>query len=113
MNRSYDFQHHYQQSKSAAAEMDPSVLWCLGPDFDKQTVLSLLGDNNSLDSGFMQPSTPTWWMSSPSQWNMTSMQEPPIYTPRSVMSELGPQSPSSGSTKRPFSDVTNRTTSKT
>jgi hypothetical protein len=110
-NRSFDYQQH--QPKSAAAEMDPSVLWCLGPDFDKQTVLSLLGDSNSMDSGFMQPTTPTWWMSSPSQWNISSMMhEPPVYTPRSVMSELGPQSPTNGATKRPFSDVTNRTTSK-
>ncbi|CAF1011563.1 unnamed protein product [Adineta steineri] len=106
---SYDFQ--LQQPKSASAEMDPSVLWCLGPDFDKQTVLSLLCDNNSMDTAFMQPTTPTWWMSSPSQWNTSSMHEPPIYTPRSVMSELGPQSPTNGAaTKRPFSDVTNRTT---
>ena len=90
--------------------MDPSVLWCLGPDFDKQTILSLLSDNNSIDSGFMQPTTPTWWMSSPSQWNVSSMHELPAYTPRSVMSELGPQSPTSVATKRPFSDVTNRTT---
>jgi len=108
-DRSYDYQ---QQPKSAAAEMDPSVLWCLGPDFDKQTVLSLLGDNNSIDCGFMQPTTPNWWMSSPSQWNTSSIHEPPIYTPRSVMSELGPQSPTNGATKRPFSDVSNRPTSK-
>ncbi|CAF1082426.1 unnamed protein product [Rotaria sordida] len=107
---SYDFLQQQQTPKSAAAEMDPSVLWCLGPDFDKQTVLSLLGDNNSIDSGFMQPTTPTWWMSSPSQWNISSMHEPPIYTPRSVMSELGPQSPTNCATKRPFSDVSNRTT---
>ncbi|CAF0962354.1 unnamed protein product [Rotaria sp. Silwood1] len=108
---SYDFlQQQQQQPKSAAAEMDPSVLWCLGPDFDKQTVLSLLSDNNSIDSGFMQPTTPTWWMSSPSQWNISSIHEPPIYTPRSVMSELGPQSPTNSATKRPFSDVSNRTT---
>ncbi|CAF4936313.1 unnamed protein product, partial [Rotaria sp. Silwood2] len=40
----------------------------------------------------------------------SSMHEPPIYTPRSVMSELGPQSPTSSATKRPFSDVSNRTT---
>ena len=91
--------------------MDPSVLWCLGPDFDKQTVLSLLSDSNSIDSGFIQPTTPTWWMSSPSQWNHSVTHEPPIYTPRSVMSELGPQSPTNGATKRPFSDVSNRTTS--
>jgi hypothetical protein len=92
--------------------MDPSVLWCLGPDFDKQTVLSLLGDSNYSDSAFMQPTTPTWWMSSPSQWNTSTMHEPPAYTPRSVMSELGPQSPTNGATKRPFSDLSNRTTSK-
>jgi hypothetical protein len=108
VSRSYD----YQQPRSAAAEMDPSVLWCLGPDFDKQTVLSLLGDSNYIDSCFMQPTTPTWGMSSPSQWNTSSMHEPPVYTPRSVMSELGPQSPTSGATKRPFSDVSNRATSK-
>ena len=92
--------------------MDPSVLWCLGPDFDKQTVLSLLGDSSYVDSAFMQPTTPTWWMSSPSQWNTSTMHEPPAYTPRSVMSELGPQSPTNGATKRPFSDLSNRTTSK-
>ncbi len=91
--------------------MDYSTLWCLGPDFDKQSVLSLLGDSNSIDYGFMQPTTPTWWMSSPSKWNISSMHEPPVYTPRSITSELGPQSPTSGATKRPFSDVTNRTTS--
>jgi hypothetical protein len=92
--------------------MDYSVLSCLGPDFDKQSVLSLLGDSNSIDYGFMQPTTPTWWMSSPSKWNISSMHEPPVYTPRSITSELGPQSPTSGATKRPFSDVSNRTTSK-
>lgn len=94
--------------------MDPSVLWCLGPDFDKQTVLSLLGDHQYPDSFFMQPTTPTWLMSSPSQWNpAASMHEPPVYTPKSVMSELGaPHSPTSGATKRPFSDVSNRATCK-
>ena len=92
--------------------MDPSVLWCLGPDFDKHTVLSLLGENNPMDTGLMQPTTPTWWMSSPSQWNTSSMPDPSVYTPRSVMSELGSQSPTSGAAKRPFSDVTNRTNSK-
>jgi hypothetical protein len=92
--------------------MDYSVLWCLGPDFDKQSVLNLLGDSNSMDYGFMQPTTPTWWMSSPSKWNTPSMHEPPVYTPRSITSELGSQSPTSGATKRPFSDVSNRTTSK-
>jgi hypothetical protein len=51
-------------------------------------------------------------MSSPSKWNISSMHEPPVYTPRSITSELGPQSPTSGATKRPFSDVSNRTTSK-
>jgi hypothetical protein len=91
--------------------MDPSVLWCLGPDFDKQTILSLLGDGNCMESAFMQPTTPIWCMSSPSQWTHTSaMHEPPIYTPRSVMSELGPQSPTNAATKRPFSDLSNRTT---
>ncbi len=110
IDRSHDYQH---QPKSAAAEMDYSVLWCLGPDFDKQSVLSLLGDSNSIDYGFMQPTTPTWWMSSPSKWNASAMHEPPVYTPRSITSELGgPHSPTSGATKRPFSDVTNRTTSK-
>jgi hypothetical protein len=92
--------------------MDLSVLWCLGPDFDKQTVFSLLGDSNYAEPGLAQPTTPNWWLSSPSQWTNASMPEPSIYTPRSVMSELGPQSPTSGATKRPFSDVTNRTTSK-
>ena len=92
--------------------MDYSVLWCLGPDFDKQSVLSLLGDSNSNDFGFMQPTTSAWWLSSPSKWNASSMLEPPIYTPRSITSELGPQSPTSGVNKRPFSDVTNRTASK-
>jgi hypothetical protein len=109
-NRSYDYRQ--QQPKSAAAEMDPSVLWCLGPDFDQQSILNLLGDSNYIDSGLMQPTTPTWWMTSPSQWNTSSMHEPSIYTPRSVMNELGPQSPTSSATKRPFSDVTNRTTGK-
>jgi hypothetical protein len=91
--------------------MDLSVLWCLGPDFDKQTVFNLLGDSNYIESALAQPTTPNWWASSPSQWNNASMQEAPIYTPRSVMSELGPQSPTSGATKRPFSDLSNRTTS--
>ena len=107
--------HDYHQTKNSAtnAEMDLSVLWCLGPDFDKQTVLSLLGDHQYPDSIFMQPTTPTWLMSSPSQWNISSMHEPPVYTPRSVMSELGgPQSPNSGANKRPFSDVSNRATCK-
>jgi hypothetical protein len=106
LSRSHDY-----LPKSAAAEMDYSVLWCLGPDFDKQSVLSLMGDGNSMDYGFMQPTTPTWWMSSPSKWNASAMHEPPIYTPRSITSELGPHSPT-GATKRPFSDMTNRTTSK-
>jgi hypothetical protein len=109
-DRSYDYQQ--QQPKSAAAEMDYSVLWCLGPDFDKPSVSSLHGDNNSIDYGFMQSTTSTWWMSSPSKWNTSSMHEPPIYTPRSITSELGPQSPTNGATKRPFSDVSNRMTSK-
>jgi hypothetical protein len=91
--------------------MDLSVLWCLGPDFDKQTVFSLLSDSNYVESGWTQPTTPNWFMSSPSQWSNSMMQEAPVYTPRSVMSELGPQSPTHGSTKRPFSDVTNRSTS--
>ena len=109
VSRSDDYQQ--QQPRSAAAEMDYSVLWCLGPDFDKQSVLSLLGDSNSIDYGFMQPTTSAWWISSPSKWNTatSSMHEPPIYTPRSITSELGPQSPTSGVNKRPFSDVTNRT----
>ena len=106
-SRSHEYQHI--QSINTAAEMDPSVLWCLGPDFDRQTVLSLLGDSNYVDSNSMQPTTPTW-CTSLSQWNMMGLHEAPIYTPRSVMSELGPQSPTSGATKRPFSDVSNRTT---
>lgn len=114
VNRSHDFHlQQQQQPKSAAAEMDYSVLWCLGPDFDKQSVSNILGDSNSMDYAFMQPTTPTWWMSSPSKWNNPSiMPEPPIYTPRSITSELGPQSPTTGAIKRPFSDVTNRATSK-
>lgn len=110
MNRSEDYQP--QQPRSAAAEMDYSVLSCLGPDFDKQSVLSLLGDSNSIDYGFMQSTTSAWWISSPSKWNASLMHEPPIYTPRSITSELGPQSPTSGVNKRPFSDVTNRTAGK-
>jgi hypothetical protein len=47
-------------------------------------------------------------MSSPSKWNNSLIQEAPIYTPRSVVSELGPQSPTSSAIKRPFSDVSNR-----
>jgi hypothetical protein len=93
--------------------MDLSVIWCLGPDFDKQTVFNLLSDSNYVESGWTQPTTPNWWMSSPAQWNNVLMQEAPIYTPRSVMSELGPQSPICSATKRPFSDVSNRSTSKT
>jgi len=92
--------------------MDLSVLWCLGPDFDKQTVVSLLSDSNYVESGWPQPPTPNWLMSSPSQWNNSLMQEAPIYTPRSVISELEPQSPTSGATKRPFSDVSNRISGK-
>ena len=92
--------------------MDLSVLWCLGPDFDNQTVFNLLSDSNYAESGLAQPTTPNWWMPSPSQWNNSSMQELPVYTPLSVMSELGPQSPTSGATKRPFSDVSNRTIGK-
>jgi hypothetical protein len=91
--------------------MDMSVLWCLGPDFDKQTVCSLLSDCNYVESGWPQPPTPNWSMSSPSQWSNSLMQEAPIYTPRSVVNELGPQSPS-GSSKRPLSDVSNRSSSK-
>jgi hypothetical protein len=98
--------------KSASAEMDMSVLWCLGPDFDKQTVYSLFTDCNYVESGWPQPPTPNWLMSSPSQWSHSLMQEAPIYTPRSVVSELGSQSPISAPTKRPFSDVSNRTSSK-
>ena len=94
--------------KSTIAEMDMSVLWCLGPDFDKQTVCSLLSDCNYVESGWPQPPTPNWLMSSPSQWSNSLMQEAPIYTPRSVVSELGPQSPTSASSKRPLSDVSNR-----
>lgn len=91
--------------------MDPSVLCFLGPDFDKQTVLTLLGDNHFAEPNFLQPTTPTTWCNSnQSPWSSITMHEPPVYTPRSVMSELGPQSPTSGATKRPFSDVSNRTT---
>ena len=107
--------HQYfqnQQPKSAAAEMDLSVLYCLGPDFDTQTVYSLFSDGNYPDATFTQSHTANWWMSSPSQWNHALTHEVPIYTPVSVMSELGPQSPTSSVAKRPFSDVTNRTTSK-
>ncbi|CAF1213712.1 unnamed protein product [Adineta steineri] len=109
---SHDYlqQQQQQQSKGTNAEMDLSVLWCLGPDFDKQTVFNLLGDNNYVESGFAQPTTPNWWTPNSSQWNNSLMQEAPIYTPRSVMSELGgPQSPTTSAAKRPFSDVTNRT----
>jgi hypothetical protein len=105
-------QQQQQQSKNTIAEMDLSVLWCLGPDFDKQTVFSLLSDSNYVESGWPQPPTPNWLMSSPSKWNNSLMQEAPIYTPRSVVSELGPHSPTSAATKRPFSDVSNRTSSK-
>jgi hypothetical protein len=92
--------------------MDLSVIWSLGPDFDKQTVYNLLSDSNYVESGWPQPPTPNWLMSSPSQWSNSLMHEAPIYTPRSVVSELGPQSPTSAATKRPFSDVSNRTSSK-
>jgi hypothetical protein len=111
--RSHDYlqQQQQQQQKNTTAEMDMSVLWCLGPDFDKQTVYSLLGDCNYVESGWPQPTTPNWLMSSPSQWSNSLMQEATIYTPRSVISELGPQSPTSGATKRPFSDVSNRSSS--
>ena len=106
-------QQQQQQSKNIAAEMDMSVLWCLGPDFDKQTVFSLLSESKYIESCWPQPSTPNWSMSSPSQWSHSLLHEASIYTPRSVVSELGePQSPTINAIKRPLSDVTNRTSSK-
>ncbi len=92
--------------------MDMSVLWCLGLDFDNQPVFNLLNDSNYVESGWPQSTTSNWLMSSPSQWNNSLMQEASIYTPRSVINELGPQSPISSAIKRPFSDVSNRTSSK-
>lgn len=88
--------------------MDLSVLWCLGPDFDKQTVSSLLNYSDSTEIGLTQSATSNWWMSSPTKWSNTFMHETPIYTPRSVMSELELQSPTSANIKRPLSDVSNR-----
>ncbi|CAF2154417.1 unnamed protein product [Rotaria magnacalcarata] len=104
-------QQQQQQLKSATAEMDLSVLWCLGPDFDKQTVSSLLNDSYCVESGLTQSITSNWWMSSPSKWNNSLMHESDVYTPRSVMNELEPQSPTSASIKRPLSDASNRTIS--
>ena len=92
--------------------MDLSVLWCLGPDFDKQSVFNLLNDSNDHESAWPRPSTPNWLLASPSQWNHSGNQEAPIYTPRSVVSELGPQSPTMSSSKRPLSDVSNRISSR-
>lgn len=92
--------------------MDLSVLSCLGLDFDKETVFDLLSDNNYIDSGLTQTLSSNWWMSSPSQWNHSLVHEVPVYTPRSVMSELEPQSPTSASIKRPLSDLSNRTMGK-
>ncbi|CAF3740604.1 unnamed protein product [Rotaria sp. Silwood1] len=101
-------QQQQQQPKSAIAEMDLSVLSCLGPDFDKQTVFNLLSDSNYIESGLTQSTASNWWASSPSQWN-NSLIQVPVYTPRSVMNDLEPQSPTSATIKRPLSDVSNRT----
>ncbi|CAF1183372.1 unnamed protein product [Rotaria sordida] len=105
---SHDYQQQ-QQAKSATAQMNLNVLSCLGPDFDKQTVFNLLSDSNYIESSLAQSITSNLWTSSPSQWNHTLIQEAPVYTPRSVMNELEPQSPTSAAIKRPLSDVSNRT----
>lgn len=101
-----------QQSKHTIAEMDLSVLWCLDPDFDKHTINNLFIDSNYAESGWPQPTTPNWLMSSPSKWNNSLMHDVSIYTPRSVIHELEPQSPTCSVSKRPLSDLSNRTTSK-
>ncbi|CAF1370729.1 unnamed protein product, partial [Adineta ricciae] len=93
-----------QQSIGSDSEMDLTKLWCFGPDFEKQTVFNLLSDNNYIDSCL----TSHWWPSSPSRWNHALMPEPHVYTPRSVMSELGSQSLGSTASKLPLSDVSNR-----
>ena len=113
LSRSHDYVQQQQQAKNVTAEMDMSVLWCLGPDFDKQTVFSLLGDSNYIESTWSQSSISNWSTSSPSQWNHSLLQEASIYTPRSVVSELdGSQSPMINAIKRPLSDLSNRTSSK-
>ncbi|UJR31020.1 hypothetical protein I4U23_018530 [Adineta vaga] len=70
---SFLMSHDYlqQQSKSTKGEIDLSELWCIGPDFEKQTVFNLLSDNNYIEPSF----TSSWWTPSPSRWDHALMPE--------------------------------------
>lgn len=113
--RSHDYQQpQQQQPKSISADLDLSELWCFGPDFETHSVFNLLGDNTYAEPCLTQSSAASnWWMPSPSRWNQALVPEGQVYTPRSVMSELGPQSPASVVPKRPLSDLSNRPTGET
>jgi len=89
--------------------MDLSVLWCLGPDFENSSVFNLHNENNYIESNWsITNTTSNWLMSSPTQWTQTFLSDTMVYTPRSVVHELEPQSPLASSIKRPLSDVSNR-----
>jgi len=101
-------QQQQQQSKITNPEMDLSVLWCLGPDFDNPSVFNLLNESNYVEPNWSQSSSSNWLMSSPTQWTPSFISETSIYTPRSVVNELEGQSPLHAPIKRPLSDLSNR-----
>ena len=106
-------QQQQQQTKITHPEMDLSVLWCLGPDFENSSVFNLHNENNYIESNWsITNTTSNWLMSSPTQWTQTFLSDTMVYTPRSVVHELEPQSPLASSIKRPLSDVSNRISSK-